>query len=65
MRTNGKYGNLDQILHRTESSDRVAAVMGLENHPIISMLSGHRDQDQKKKERKIPFSKEPWPGTFL
>ena len=29
VRTNGKYGKLDNILHRTESSDWVAAVMGL------------------------------------
>ena len=48
-RMNGKYSNLDNILHRTESSDRVAAVLGLKNHPIMSMLSGHGDQEQKKK----------------
>ena len=52
MRTNGKYGKLDNILHRTESSDWVAAVLGLENHPIMSMLSGHGDRTKRKKERK-------------
>ena len=41
-------GNLDNILHRTESSDWVAAVLGLENHPIMSMLSGHGDQTKRK-----------------
>ena len=30
VRTNGKYGNLDKIIDRTESSERVAAVLGLE-----------------------------------
>ena len=30
VRINGHEGNLDNILHRTESSDWVAAVLGLE-----------------------------------
>ena len=47
---NGHEGNLDNILHRTESSDWVAAVLGLENHPITSMLSGHSDGTKRKKE---------------
>ena len=33
VRTNGKYGKLDNILHRIESSDWVAAVLGLEKPP--------------------------------
>ena len=49
VQTNGKYGKLVNILHRTESSDWVAAVMGLGNHPIMSMLSGHGDQTKIKK----------------
>ena len=49
---NGKYGNLDKILHRTESSDWLAAVLGLKNHPIMSMLSGHGDRIKRKKEKK-------------
>ena len=44
MWTNGKYGKLDGILHRTECSDSVAAVLGLESHPIMSMLSDQSDQ---------------------
>ena len=30
---NGKYGNLDKILHTTECSDWVAPVLGLEKPP--------------------------------
>ena len=30
---NGKYEKLDNILHRTESSDWVVSVMGLEKPP--------------------------------
>ena len=33
VRTNGHEGNLDNILHRPESSDLVAAVLGLEKTP--------------------------------
>ena len=33
VRMNGKYGKLDNILHRTDSSDWVAAVLGLEKPP--------------------------------
>ena len=33
VQTNGKYGKLDSILHRTDSSDWVAAVLGLEKPP--------------------------------
>ena len=33
VRTNGKYGKLDKILHKTESRDRVAAVLVLEKPP--------------------------------
>ena len=33
VRTNGHEGNLDNILHRPDSSDCVAAVLGLEKPP--------------------------------
>ena len=33
VRMNGHEGNLDNILHRTESSDWVSAVLGLEKPP--------------------------------
>ena len=33
VRMNGHEGNLDNILHRPESSDWVSAVMGLEKPP--------------------------------
>ena len=33
VQTSGHEGNLDNILHSTESSDWVAAVLGLENPP--------------------------------
>ena len=57
MQTNGKYGNLDNIIHRTESSDWVAAVLGLEKHPIMSMLSGHGDRYQNRKERNVIYTR--------
>ena len=33
VKTNGKSGKLDNILNRTESSDWVATVLGLEKAP--------------------------------
>ena len=33
VQMNGHEGNLDNILHRPEFSDRVAAVLGLEKPP--------------------------------
>ena len=34
---------------RTDYSEWVAAVLGLENHPIMSKLSGHGDRNKRKK----------------
>ena len=48
MRTNGKYGKLDNILHRTESSDWVATVLGLEKPPNNEQSIWSREPDQKK-----------------
>ena len=51
VRMNGHEGNLDNIIHRPESINWVAAVLGLEKPPIMSMISGHSDRTKIKKER--------------
>ena len=42
--TSGKLSKLVIYYIRKESSDWIAAVLGLENHPIMSMLSDQSDQ---------------------
>ena len=49
---NGHESNLDNILNRTESSDWVASILGLENNPTVSMLSGNCDQTERNKKGK-------------
>ena len=50
--TSGKLSKL--VIHyiRTDSSDWIAAVLGLKNHPIMRKISGHGDQTKRKKDKK-------------
>ena len=52
MSTSGKLSKLVIYYIRTDSSDWIAAVLGLKNHPIMRKISGHGDRTKRKKDKK-------------